>query len=110
MEWYHPFIKKAASPPAYLVERISDLKHACDIAKTSPRDANKILSEVVSQLTHHHNELFVPPLKDAARIMLDSPERATQAIQKVVEAMIAEKDIQEAEREEVVWKKKTSKS
>ncbi len=106
MNWYQPFIKTAAKPPAYLLERISDLRHACDVAKISPREANQILTVVVSQLSTQHDDIFVLPLKDAARIMLDSPERAATAIEKVVAAMLAEKEILEAEQEENIWKKK----
>jgi len=106
MDWYQPFIKTAAKPPAYILERISDLKHVCDVAKTSPREANQILSQVVSQLSTQHDDIFVLPLKEAGRIMLDSPARATTAIEKVVAAMITEKEIQESEQEEILWKKK----
>lgn len=105
MEWYHlSNLKLAAKPPAYMMERISDLKHACDIAKTSPRDANKVISSIISQLSTQHDDDFIAPLQEASRIMLDSPARAQDAIQKVVQAMIAEKDIQDAEREKEKWK------
>jgi len=110
MEWYRPLLKLAAQPPAYLVERISDLQYACDIAKTSPRNANQIISEVISQLSSQHDDGFITPLKDASKIMLDSPSRATEAIEKVVEAMLNEKTLQEAEREEQLWTKKENKS
>jgi len=103
MEWYRP-LKLAAKPPAYMVERISDLKHACDLAKTSPRDANLVISNVITQLSGQHDDDFIAPLQEASRIMLDSPFRAQDAIQKVVSAMIAEKDIQDAEREKEKWK------
>jgi len=105
MDWYHlSNIKCAAKPPAYLIERISDLKHACELSKTSPREANTVISAVISQLSEQHDEDFVAPLTEAARIMLDSPFRAKDAIEKVVSAMIAEKEIQDAEREDNKWK------
>lgn len=100
MEWYRRLNKIAAKPPAYLIERISDLKHACDVAQVSPREANAVISKVISQLSKQHDDDFVVPLKDAAKIMLDSPARAKGAIEKVVEAMIAEKELLEAEIED----------
>lgn len=105
MDWYRlSNLKIAAKPPAYMVERISDLKHACDLAKISPREANNVISSVISQLSNQHDNDFVAPLQEASRIMLDSPFRAQDAIQKVVAAMIAEKDIQDADRERDKWK------
>lgn len=106
MKWYAPTILKvAAKPPSYMVERISDLQHACDVSKTSPREANTIISHVIGQLSVHHDDAFIPPLKEAGRIMLDSPTRAAQAIEQVVAAMVAEKEIMESAKEEDKWTK-----
>lgn len=104
MDWYRTIT--AAKPPHYLVERVSDLEYACDLSKTSPREANSVVSKVISQLSGQHDDDFVPPLAEAAKIMLDSPMRAKDAIEKVVAAMLAEKDIQDSEREDREWKAK----
>lgn len=106
MKWYAN-IRTAAKPPSYLVERVSDLKHACDVAKTSPREANLVVSRVISQLSMHHDDAFVAPLKDAIGIMLDSPARARSAIEKIMAAMIAEREMSETESDEKPWKTRT---
>jgi hypothetical protein len=105
MEWFRLLKKAAAKPPAYLIERISDLKHACDVAKTSPREANNILSEVSASLQKQHDEEFVAPLKEASKIMFDSPPRAINAIEKIISSMMLEKELLEAEKEKPKWKK-----
>lgn len=97
----------AAKAPAYLVERISDLNHACELLNTSPREAGIVLSHVVSQLSKHHDDKFVPPLEEATKILRDSPRRASDVIKTVVDAMVAEKQLQEMEQEEKTkWKAK----
>lgn len=110
MDWYAPLRKKqlhvAGKPPSYIFERISDLNYACDVAKTSPCDANQVISQVITQLEKHHDDDFVPSLKEASRIMLDSPNRASEAIQKVVSAMMAEKEIMESAETEYSWNKR----
>lgn len=107
MKWYSTAIlHTAAKPPAYLAERISDLQHACTISKTSPRDANAIIARTITQLSTHHDDIFIPPLQEAMHIMLDSPVRAQQAVEKIVAAMVAEKDIMEEEQEEPTWMKR----
>lgn len=104
MEWYRPTISRtAAKPPAYLVERISDLQHACTLAKTSPSEANLVIAQTISKLSGHHDDLFVPPLKAAMGIMLDSPVRGKEAVIKVIEAMIIEKEMKEAAEEDEKW-------
>lgn len=108
MKWYERVITRtAAKPPAYLMERVSDLEHACHVSKTSPREANVVISNVISELSKHHDTDFIPPLKEAGKIMLDNPFRAREAINKIVGAMIAEKELLESEREEKKsWKTK----
>lgn len=109
MEWYRLTMSKsaAAKAPAYLVERISDLNHACELLKTSPNEAGTVLSQVVSQLSKHHDDKFIAPIEEATKILRDSPSRASEVIQKVVEAMVAEKELQELEQEEKTsWKAK----
>lgn len=100
MEWYgylsNP--RTAGKPPSYLVERVSDLQHASDLARISPGEAKLVISRVISQLSDHHDDQFATPLKDVLRILSDSPNRAKEAIGKIVATMIAERDEQEAEQ------------
>lgn len=106
MKWYQPFIKEAAAkPPTYLLERVSDLNHACEVAKTAPREANKIIAQVITDLSTQHDDVFAAPLQEAEKIMLDSPFRAISAVQKVVASMMLEKELKEDESEEKIWNK-----
>lgn len=107
MEWYSRLSNKrlAAKVPSYLEERVSDLRHANDMLKTSPRDAKTVISTVITQLQNHHDGDFVPPLTEAMRVILDSPNRASEIIDKVVNAMLAERQLMEKEQENP-WKKR----
>jgi hypothetical protein len=111
MEWYSHLLnpRTAGKPPSYLVERISDLQHASDLAKTSPCEAKLVISRVISQLSDHHDDQFATPLKDILNILHDSPKRAVEAIGKVVATMLAEREDQEAETRDKWTKMKTNR-
>ena len=55
MEWY----RIASKPPAYLVERLSDIQYATDLARTSPSNARLIVDQIVNQLTSHMDHEYV---------------------------------------------------
>jgi hypothetical protein len=76
------------------MERISDIRHASDVSRTSPGNAKSILEKVISQLTRQHDdeEEYVKPLKRASEILLDSPRKARDLIMLVCEAMEADKE------------------
>jgi len=104
MRWYSLF--KKASPPSYIVERLSDLNYASEICEARPKEAIKVISNVISQLSAHHDENFVPALKETCTIMLDSPKRANNAIKVIMKNMISEKEEAEDEkkrRDEEPW-------
>lgn len=105
MKWYS-FSKTAAKAPAYIFERISDLDHACEVIRTSPREAQAIISSVISQLNSHHDDKFSEALVVAKKLLLDSPEKARSAIMATVDAMKLEKAMQAKEAEEMKkpWK------
>jgi predicted ATPase with chaperone activity len=111
MDWYLKISKAAATqnspkPPSYLIERVSDLEHACDLIYISPKEAKRVLSEVSDQLLDHHDDAFVAPLGEAARIMLDSPSKAKEMVERVASAMMLEKKRQDAQRRrEESWNK-----
>jgi acyl-CoA reductase-like NAD-dependent aldehyde dehydrogenase len=102
MKWHQTLIKTAGAPQ-YLQERVSDLRHAADLAKTAPREASRVLSHVVSQLDQHHDKDFIPLLQEAGKAMLDSPARAITVINHIVAAMLSAKEIEEEKREKNPW-------
>jgi len=108
MEWYSR-LRTAAKVPSYLEERVSDIRHAKDLLKTSPRDAAVVISKVITQLDVHHDGAFSPPLQEAMRVLRDSPARASEILEKVVSAMIAERRIMELEIEDKWTLKKNKK-
>jgi RNase adaptor protein for sRNA GlmZ degradation len=99
MNWYSKTTLAASAPPAYMLERISDLRHACDLSGRAPGEAKKVIMEVVSQLSVHNDSPYAKHLTDAAEKMLDSPKLATEAIKKVISVMISEKEEHDAELE-----------
>jgi len=104
MEWFKK-LNKTAKVPQYLQERILDLKHAAELAKTSPRESRQVISHVVLQLKQHHNEEFIPALYEVDKIMLDSPSRAITALKKIAEAMLLAKEIDDEDKKNP-WRKK----
>ena len=108
MDWYAKIIKTASKPPSYLVERVSDIRHASEMLKGSPREAMVLISRVIAQLEQHHDVDYVSPLKEACKMALDSPKKATELLNKTAELMVIERDIADSEAEEahLKWKKK----
>ena len=102
MRWYRlsstPRLAKAM-PPAYLVERVSDLKYALGLASQSPRASRAALLEVAASFDKHHEDLYSKPIRDAAQIVLDSPVRANEVVTHVIEVMMNEKEELRLEQE-----------
>lgn len=103
MEWYSGHSKNTklavSNPPAYMMERISDLRHACDLSNRAPGEAARVVRDVVKQLTAHHDDSYAKHLSVAADRMLDSPKKATEDIMRVIAVMLSEKEQHEAELE-----------
>lgn len=91
MEWYSSSkIRRLASkPPAYMVERISDLRYAADMSKTSPSNARTVIRQVITQLKDHldNSDAYLKPLERAANVILDNPRAARDLIVLAVSAM-----------------------
>jgi hypothetical protein len=105
LEWY----RLAGKPPAYVVERISDLRHAIDVSKTSPGAARSILGRIASDLSTHHDSEYVTAIEEASRILIDSPDRARGLIAHVVASMLKHKEQRENEKGNPwKWKRKTN--
>ena len=102
MDWYSKTIKVASKPPSYLVERVSDLRHAGDLLKNggSLRETRTLICRIISQLEQHHDDDYVKPLREACDVILDSPKKARAILEKVAELMIVERDMHDAEAEE----------
>ena len=74
MHWFRSLLKSAAiKPPAYMVERISDLRHAADISKSAPREAQRLIQR--------------EKLKEAEKRVLDNPLATNLLIQDIITAM-----------------------
>jgi hypothetical protein len=102
MRWY----KLASRPPAYVQERVSDIRHAAETAMVAPSDARKMLSGIISQLKSNHDDEYAKVLDGAVALMLDSPSRAGDLMREVAEAMLSDKrrkDTQE-KRRPTPWK------
>lgn len=91
MEWYKRLRREASKPPAYMVERISDLKHASDVSKTSPSSAKSILSTISSQFSTHDDEDYATLITEASKVVLDNPPRAREMIARAIVAIEADK-------------------
>ena len=98
MEWYNRLRREASKPPAYLVERISDLKHASDVSKTSPSSAKSILSTISSQLRSHQDDEYAVLITEASKVVLDSPARAREMIARAIVEMEADKRDHDTEK------------
>jgi hypothetical protein len=82
-----------------MMERISDLRHACDLSGRAPSEAKKVVMDVVGHLKAHHDGPYAEHLSAAAEKMLDSPKLAAEAIMKVISVMLSERDEHDAELE-----------
>ena len=88
MHWFRSLLKSAAiKPPAYMVERISDLRHAADISKSAPREAQRLIQRVMAQLDRQNDHDFAEKLKEAEKRVLDNPLAANLVIQDIITAM-----------------------
>jgi len=107
MKWYAGRLTKmAAGPPAYLIERISDLRNASDVSKTAPGVARSLLREIIAQLESHNDKEFAAKLAQAERKMLDSPKMAREIIIQVVSAMLEARDVFQEEAKRPQWRKR----
>jgi len=92
-------------PPAYIEERISDLSYAQEFLYKDPGTARRILAAVSDQLSQHHDDGFLEPIKEAVEMLRQgSPAKALVMIDATKKAMRAELDIKEVE-EKTSWKK-----
>lgn len=94
MRWYQP-IRLASKPPAYVLERVSDLLKASTICNKSPSNAKSILQRVIGQLEEHMDQEYLEDLQRASGIVLDSPQRAKSLIEIVVGRMKSDKKYKE---------------
>lgn len=99
MNWYGTIKVAQAKPPAYVMERISDLRHACSIAKISPSNAKAIILEVIRDLSKQHDTSYAISLEKAVGRMLDNPDDASKLVMKVIAVMLSEKIEYEDEKE-----------
>jgi hypothetical protein len=91
VKWYQP--RLASKPPAYVLERISDLLRASKTCIKSPSNARAIIKRVISQLEEHMDEEYLADLQRISGIILDSPPRAKALIEVVMARMESDKEI-----------------
>lgn len=103
MQWYSRICKYAQRPPAYLIERISDLEHAIELSKTSPSEASAVLAHVSQRLREHNDDEFAQTIDEAIQVMPDSPAKSQDIVAKVVGMMILAKDLREDEDRKKSW-------
>lgn len=108
MHWYtarqpHKFDVK---PPAYLLERISDLHYVIDLANNSPSEARRVLAHVITNLNTHHDDQFVMPLSLASSKMIDNPTSSKEIIGKVIGMMLLAREELRRKEKTQPWKKK----
>ena len=103
MRWYAGLVREAARPPSYVVERMSDLSKAAKLARISPSNTRSLLSSISEQLTKQGDEGYAKMADEAARVVLDSPNKAIEIIAVIMKSMQADKDDYESERKP--WKK-----
>lgn len=110
MNWYTRIDRKAAPnstkivPPAYLVERISDLHHAMEVSNTSPSQAKSIIASVALKLREHHNDEYAIALEEAVSVMSDSPTRSKGIISKVIGMMLVAMQVHERKERSNTWR------
>jgi hypothetical protein len=90
MNWYSS-IRLARKPPSYMMERISDLQFASELARTSPSSARAIIDRTIDHLCVQMDDEYVDDLKEASSIILDSPQKAINIMGIVVDYMQADK-------------------
>jgi hypothetical protein len=76
--------KTATKPPAYLVERLTDLERASSLCFRDPDAARKILYHLSAQFKEHLDDAFVEPVEKAALVLWDSPHKAKALIATVI--------------------------
>lgn len=107
MRWYEP-LRTSSKPPAYIVERVSDLQYAIDLARRSPSGAREVLDGIIEQLGVHMDNEYVDDLQTASDIILDNPQKAMSLIGIVVSFMQADKrrhDKEKANPWKSLWQK-----
>jgi hypothetical protein len=82
-----------------MVERISDLEHASELAKKSPREARKLLLSISSQLASHNDNEFAKVVDEASRVVMDNPAKAMSVIGSAISQMLSDKEDHDAETE-----------
>ena len=102
MQWYDS-LRVASKPPAYMVERISDLLHASDLARTAPSDARSLIDLTVSKLVEHMDDEYVDDLTAISGIILDNPTKARDMLDLVVGIMRNDKRRLEREKQRHPW-------
>lgn len=102
MRWYGSS-RLAHKPPAYMVERISDLGYVTELSQKSPSSARSVLDGVIEQLSTNMDDDYVDDLKSASEIMLDNPQKARNLIDIVAAFMRADKEKYDLEKN-LPWK------
>ena len=104
MLWYTKMNKQASAPPAYIIERISDLSHAIELITSSPGKAKEVLLHVSERLAGQKDDEFSKPILEAVSCIIDNPSRAKEIINRVIGMMIVAKDIYEESEKRKTWK------
>ena len=84
---------------------MSDLVKASDLARISPSSSRSFLSSISEQFKKHGNEDYAKMVSEAARVVLDSPNKAIEIIAVIVKSMQDDKDEYEFESERQPWQK-----
>lgn len=81
---------------------MTDLVKASKLARISPSNSRSFLSSISEQFKKHGNEDYAKMASEAARVVLDSPNKAIEIIAVIVKSMQDDKDEYESERR--TWK------
>ena len=92
MRWYLRVKQAGTKPPAYLLERISDIRHAATLLRTEPGEARKILAEVASALESHGDKEHAAATLAVATASRDSPPKAREMALAIIKEMMIEKE------------------
>jgi len=105
LRWYAKLHRESQeAPPAYLVERISDLCHAVELMGTSPREARAVLDSVARRLRQQGDEEMAGHVEVAIKKSNDSPLEAKDMVTKVMILMEALKEEQDKREKSPSWK------
>lgn len=93
MKWYSRIRKQAkASPPAYMIERILDLRHIRQMASVEPGNAKDALLKTADTMDVHMDVEYAAELRGIAGVILDNPWRAKTLISEIIGRMTDEKE------------------